>query len=127
MNPTNPNPKLGDYRAYFHQRLQEDPEYRAVFINSCLEEADDSEVTEEEYLVTLVQCLKDIVESYGSVDKFLKKTHAPIPRNTIYHLFGYLDESKRKRGPDFTTIHSILRAIGYTFRVHPVQQAASGG
>lgn len=102
-------PLSRSYDDYFRKQLL-DPEFCKGYINSAWEEVDNPELNDEEYLATLVRCLKDIILAHGSVDRFIEKFNLDIHRSTLYKLFDYADPTKRKNGPEFITVQRVLRA-----------------
>ncbi len=97
------------FDSYFQKKLT-DPEFCKGYVNSALEEIDDPDVSEELYLATLIDCLRNIILAHGSVDKFIEKFDLSIHRSTLYKLFDYTDPEKRKNGPEFMTLQRVLRA-----------------
>lgn len=106
---TKNRPYLVDFKEYMGNRLKEDPEFRLHYLNSCLDEASDPDLPEEEVLATLLCAIRAIIESYGSVDKFIKETNVNLSRKTLYNL---VDEKSPKRGPSVITLLRVFNAIG---------------
>lgn len=98
------------FDAYFQDKLK-DPAYARDYIKSTLDSLNetDGETTPEEFLATLIGCLRDIVEAHGGVNQFAKKI-PELHRSTLYGIFS--DNDKRKKGPEFMTVLRIMRVCG---------------
>lgn len=102
-------PYLLDYRKYMANKVKDDPDFRHEYLMACLEEANDPELSEEELLAALTLAIKAVVDSYGSVDKFMAETKVNLSRKTIYNL---VDGKPKKRGPSAITLFRIFNAVG---------------
>lgn len=76
------------------------PRFAEAFLSDALEEGD---------FELFLLCLKDVIRAYGSIKEFAEKTG--ISRTTLYTLFS------EKRNPEFKTIQTILKAMGYGLKV----------
>lgn len=108
--------ETSNHDKYFQKKLL-DPTFIKEYINAALDEVDEIEDDPKEVLATLISCIKDIVEAHGGVDSFLNKFNVTnINRATIYKTFKYIDEEKRKNGPEFITVYKILKVCGGKLR-----------
>mgnify|MGYP005713513403 CR=1 FL=1 len=91
-----------------------DPEYVREYVNETLAALnDDEDASPEDFLATLMGCLRDIIEAHGGINKFSKKI-PELHRSTLYGIFS--DNGKRKKGPEFLTVLRIMKVCGISLK-----------
>lgn len=110
------NELTSNYDAYFRKKLL-DPNFCKEYMNSALEEFDEEGASEQEFLVTLINCIRDIVYAHGGVDQFIAKFKPDLHRTTLYKLFKYADSMDQRNGPEFLTVLKAMKACGTSLKV----------
>lgn len=105
------------------RKLLRDDAYREEYVNSVIEDVTDGEIDQKDVLAALIGCIKDIVYTHGSVDRFIRETGVKVDRQVFYNMFKYLEDSTGRRGPEFVHILDILSACGLTIRVASKDQS----
>lgn len=105
---------LVGYDEYFGDRLKTNPEFLHHYLEACMEEANDPELSEDEQVTALILAIRGIVQSYDGVDGFLRETNASVSRETLSHL---LADPAPKQGPSAITLLKVFNAAGYS--LHP--------
>jgi len=105
--------RSASFDKYVQQKLL-DPDYAREYINATLEAIqDEDEATPEEFIQTLIGCLRDVIEAHGGINQFSKKI-PEIHRSTLYGIFS--DKEKRKNGPEFLTVIRIMKVCGISIK-----------
>lgn len=110
---TNKTNRSRSFDVYIRDKLKQ-PEYVREYINETLAILDeDVDSTPEDFIATLMGCLKDIIEANGGINQFAKKI-PELHRTTLYGLFS--EQTKRKNGPEFLTVLRIMKVCGVSLQ-----------
>ncbi len=110
---TNKTNRSRSFDAYIREKLLQPDTVRAYINETLAALNDDEESTPEEFLATLMGCLRDIIEANGGINQFAKRI-PELHRSTLYSLFS--DKDKRKHGPEFLTVLRIMKVCGVSLQ-----------
>ena len=89
--------------------MLKDPDVRVHFLNQTINEIENTGDLDEK-LIILIDSIKAISDSYGSVAKFKKAFAIDLNTSAIHKIFGMVDG--KSIAPGFKTIYKLSEPLG---------------